>query len=84
MTTKQGIGGGAQSARWVFGSILFIQGFGSALTEAVWQSSFGVAGLLRAAGMPGWTDLVVGAVGAGLLAWALVQHRRRNVGAARG
>ncbi|MEV0258516.1 hypothetical protein AB0H82_30175 [Streptomyces sp. NPDC050732] len=54
----------------LFGFILVVQGFGSAITEAGWDSSFGVSALLREAGAPGWTDLVVGAVGCALLAAA--------------
>lgn len=61
-----------QRTRWLLGVILLVQGFGSALTEALWSTSFGVAGLLRGAGLPQWTDLVVGAVGAVLLGWAQV------------
>ncbi|MCQ8771202.1 hypothetical protein [Streptomyces telluris] len=61
-----------QRTRRLLGVILFVQGFGSALTEALWNTSFGVAGLLRGAGLPQWTDLVVGAVGAILLGWAQV------------
>ncbi|MFE0045594.1 hypothetical protein [Streptomyces albireticuli] len=62
--------GNGQRTRWLLGVILFVQGFGSALTEALWSTSFGVAGLLRGAGLPRWTDLAVGALGAVLLAWA--------------
>lgn len=51
----------------LFGFILLVQGFGSAITEAGWDSSFGVSALLRKAGAPGWTDLVVGVVGCALL-----------------
>ncbi|MFG2225249.1 hypothetical protein [Streptomyces sp. NPDC048644] len=63
---------GRQRARWLAGSILFVQGFGSALSEAIWSTSFGVAGLLRGAGLPQWTDLAIGTVGAALIGWALV------------
>ncbi|WP_247746013.1 hypothetical protein [Streptomyces oryzae] len=61
----------------LFSAILVVQGFGSAITEAGWDTSFGVAGLLRAAQLPGWTTLLVGAVGVGLLA---VAARRRYAG----
>ncbi|GAA4056527.1 hypothetical protein [Actinomadura miaoliensis] len=73
---------GWQSARWILGTVLFVQGFGSAVTQALADTSFGVAGLLRAAGLPQWTDLVVGAAGLALLVWALVRRgaqRRTHV-----
>lgn len=72
--TKQQCGTSWQRPRWLLGAILFVQGFGSALSQALWSTSFGVASLLRAAGLPQWTDLAVGAVGALLLGWALVTH----------
>ncbi|MEU7528182.1 hypothetical protein AB0A74_20810 [Saccharothrix sp. NPDC042600] len=64
------------TALWVLGGVLFVQGFGSAVTEALWHTSFGVSALLRAAGAPPWSDFVVGALGVALLAWALVRTRR--------
>ncbi|MGV2916662.1 hypothetical protein [Streptomyces alfalfae] len=64
----------------LFGIILLVQGFGSALTEAAWDTGFGVAAVLRGAGAPAWTDLVVGALGCALLAAAV---RRRFTGTAR-
>ncbi|MFK4064432.1 hypothetical protein [Streptomyces sp. NPDC029674] len=54
----------------LFGVILLVQGFGSAITESAWDTSFGVSAVLRKAGAPGWTDLVVGAAGCALLAAA--------------
>ncbi|MFE0178805.1 hypothetical protein ACFWZ2_41525 [Streptomyces sp. NPDC059002] len=54
----------------LFGFILLVQGFGSAITESGWGTSFGVSAVLREAGAPGWTDLVVGALGCALLAAA--------------
>ncbi|MEV0121422.1 hypothetical protein AB0I16_07655 [Streptomyces sp. NPDC050703] len=63
----------------LFGIILLAQGFGSALTEAAWDTAFGVAALLREAGAPAWTDLVVGVLGCVLLAVAV---RRRSTGTA--
>ncbi|MFD4635445.1 hypothetical protein ACFVYR_35455 [Streptomyces sp. NPDC058284] len=54
----------------LFGFILLIQGFGSAITEAGWDTGFGVSAVLREAGAPAWTDLVVGALGCALLAAA--------------
>ncbi|MFI9384474.1 hypothetical protein [Kutzneria sp. NPDC052558] len=67
----------AQGVRITVGLILFVQGIGSAITDAVWHSSFGVAGLLRAAGAPEWTELTVGGVGAALLIWAMIVWRVR-------
>ncbi|MFJ8462415.1 hypothetical protein [Streptomyces swartbergensis] len=63
-----------QGLLWLFGAILAIQGFGSAITEAGWNTSFGVAGLLRAAHVPEWGTLLVGCAGAALLATA-ARHR---------
>ncbi|MGK5555539.1 hypothetical protein ACSNOI_28370 [Actinomadura kijaniata] len=67
-----------QGARWVLGAVLFVQGFGSAATQALAGTSFGVAGLLRAAGLPPWSDLAVGAAGAALLGWALARRGARR------
>ncbi|MGK5672341.1 hypothetical protein ACSNOB_05785 [Micromonospora sp. URMC 106] len=75
MTPSQKDGGAAQQARWLLGVLLLVQGFGSALTEALRGTSFGVAGLLRAAGLPEWTDYLVGAAGAVLLVWAALRWR---------
>lgn len=73
---------GWQSARWVIGLVLFVQGFGSAITESLWHTGFGVAALLRSTGLPQWTDLLLGAAGAGLLVWATARARsRRKTGA---
>ncbi|MGI5350129.1 hypothetical protein ACQEU8_18380 [Streptomyces sp. CA-250714] len=58
----------------LFGAILVIQGFGSAITEAGWDTSFGVAGLLRAAHLPEWVTLLVGVAGTALLATAARRH----------
>jgi len=63
---------------FVLGAILLVQGVGSAITEANWHSSFGVAGLLRWAGAPQWADLAIGVAGAALLIWALVVWRTRS------
>ncbi len=68
----------AQSARWLFGTLLLVQGFGSAITEALSGTSFGVAGLLRAAGLPHGTDFVLGGAGAVLLGWALAWRITRK------
>lgn len=76
-------GSGGQSARWILGTLLLVQGFGSAATQELADTSFGVAGLLRAAGLPQWTDLLLGAAGAVLLTWALIWHRARARGRAR-
>ncbi|MER7185504.1 hypothetical protein ABT404_39605 [Streptomyces hyaluromycini] len=63
-----------QGLLWLFGAILVIQGFGSAVTEAGWGTSFGVAGLLRAARMPEWVTLLVGFAGMALLGMAARRH----------
>ncbi|GGS74999.1 hypothetical protein [Streptomyces violaceus] len=63
-----------QGLLWLFGAILTVQGFGSAITEAGWNSSFGVGGLLRAAHVPEWGTLLVGCAGAALLATAARRH----------
>lgn len=78
-----GSGKPVPAVQWVLGAVLVVQGFGSAVTEALWQTSFGVSGLLRAAGAPAWSDLVVGALGTALLVHGLI---RRETGkrAARG
>jgi hypothetical protein len=71
----------AQSVRWLLGTLLLVQGFGSAITEALRGTSFGVAGLLRAAGLPHWTDFVLGGAGMVLLMWALawwITHKSRQ------
>ncbi|MFI1252483.1 hypothetical protein ACH4U6_01580 [Streptomyces netropsis] len=70
--TRQHSHSGWRRTRWLLGAILFVQGFGSALTEALWSTSFGMAGLLRGAGLPQWSDLAVGAIGAVLLGCAQV------------
>ena len=67
-----------QGLLWLFGAILAIQGFGSAVTEAGWDTSFGVAGLLRAAHVPEWGTLLVGFAGAALLATAARLHHARR------
>ncbi|MFF8656090.1 hypothetical protein [Streptomyces huasconensis] len=58
----------------LFGLILLVQGFGSAITEAAWDTAFGVSALLREAHAPAWTDLLVGVAGCVLLAVA-ARHR---------
>ncbi|GHD09536.1 hypothetical protein GCM10010313_30420 [Streptomyces violarus] len=63
-----------QGLLWLFGAILTVQGFGSAITEAAWNTSFGVAGLLQAAHVPEWGTLLVGCAGAALLATAARRH----------
>ncbi|MER5441530.1 hypothetical protein [Streptomyces sp. NPDC002790] len=63
---------------WLFGAILVVQGFGSAATEAGWNTSFGVAGLLRAAHLPEWTALLIGLAGAALLGVAARSHFARR------
>lgn len=67
-----------QGLLWLFGAILAIQGFGSAITEAGWDTSFGVAGLLRAAHMPEWATLLVGFAGLALLGVAARRHYARR------
>lgn len=78
MKTTQTQRSTAQSARWLLGTLLLVQGFGSALTQALSSTSFGVAGLLRAAGLPHWTDFVLGGAGAVLLMWALAWRITRK------
>ncbi|MFI7020782.1 hypothetical protein [Streptomyces sp. NPDC050164] len=72
-----------QGLLWLFGAILAIQGFGSAITEAGWNTSFGVAGLLRAAHVPEWGTLLVGCAGAALLATAARRHFAKSRGRGR-
>ncbi|MFI6502938.1 hypothetical protein [Nonomuraea typhae] len=67
----------AVKALWLVGVLFAVQGFGSAITEARWGTSFGVAALLRAAGVPGWADLVIGAIGGLALLAALYRTVRR-------
>jgi hypothetical protein len=76
MTERRPRGDSWQGARWVLGTVLLLQGFGSAATEALWNTGFGAAGMLRAAGLPHWTDFAVGAAGAALLVWAAARTRR--------
>ncbi|GAA3263921.1 hypothetical protein [Nonomuraea helvata] len=64
-------------ALWLAGALFAVQGFGSAITEAQWGTSFGVAGILRAVGVPGWADLVLGTVGAVFLLLAAYRAVRR-------
>ncbi|NSC25074.1 MULTISPECIES: hypothetical protein [Streptomyces] len=81
---KQTKGAGSDSVQgllWLFGAILVVQGFGSAVTEAGWDTSFGVSGLLRAAHVPVWGTLVVGVAGVALLgAAARRRHREKRAG----
>lgn len=67
-----------QGLLWLFGALLVIQGFGSAITEAGWNTSFGVAGLLRAAHVPEWGALLVGCAGTALLATAARRHYTKS------
>ncbi|MFJ9179602.1 PEP-CTERM sorting domain-containing protein [Streptomyces sp. NPDC102360] len=69
--------GSGQGLLWLFGAILVVQGFGSAVTEAGWDTSFGVAALMRAAHVPEWATLLVGLAGLALLGMAA---RRRRAG----
>ncbi|MEU8890220.1 hypothetical protein [Streptomyces sp. NPDC048442] len=82
MTSGRAVSGtgkpGGQTALWIVGTLFFVQGFGSALTESVWGTSFGVAALLREAGVPAASDWVVGAVGGVLLVWAGVRWGARR------
>ncbi|MCX4834583.1 hypothetical protein OG746_38435 [Streptomyces sp. NBC_01016] len=63
---------------WLFGAILVVQGFGSAITEAGWDTTFGVSALLRAAHLPEWTTLLVGLAGVVLLGMAARSHYARR------
>ncbi|MFC4471356.1 hypothetical protein ACFPH6_43890 [Streptomyces xiangluensis] len=67
-----------QGLLWLFGAVLAIQGFGSAITEAGWDTSFGVAGILRAAHVPEWGTFLVGLAGVALLVVAAHRHRTRR------
>ncbi|SDI42129.1 hypothetical protein SAMN05421505_15019 [Sinosporangium album] len=64
-------------ALWLAGALFTVQGFGSAITEAHWGTSFGVAGILRAVGVPDWADLVLGTAGAVFLLIAAYRAVRR-------
>ncbi|MFD7294798.1 hypothetical protein ACFV9W_16060 [Streptomyces sp. NPDC059897] len=70
--------GSGQGLLWLFGAILAVQGFGSAVTEAGWGTSFGVAALMRAAHVPEWATLLVGLAGLVLLGVAARRHRARG------
>jgi hypothetical protein len=76
--SKESNGTSGQGLLWLFGAILAVQGFGSAITEAAWDTSFGVAGLLRAAHVPEWGAPAIGCAGAALLATAARRHHARN------
>ncbi|AHH98041.1 hypothetical protein [Kutzneria albida] len=66
MTSKN-----VRSALWIVGLLCLVQGFGSALTEVLWHTSFGVSGILIGLfGAPTWISWVIGVLGAVLLAWA--------------
>ncbi|MEU4703199.1 hypothetical protein [Nonomuraea dietziae] len=67
----------ADKTLWLAGVLFAVQGFGSAITEAQWDTSFGVAGILRAAGAPSWADLALGTVGAVFLLIAAYRAVRR-------
>lgn len=75
---KRSDSGSGQGLLWLFGFILVVQGFGSAVTEAGWDTSFGVAGLLRAAHMPERATLLVGIAGVALLGTAMRRHYGRK------
>jgi hypothetical protein len=75
---KKPRGDSGQGLLWLFGALLVVQGFGSAVTEAGWDTSFGVAGLMRAADMPVWTTLLVGLAGVVLLGVAARRHHARR------
>lgn len=69
---------GLLNTLWVVGVLFVVQGFGSALTEAVWHSSFGVSGvLIGGLGAPTSVSWAIGAAGVGLLVWATVLTTRR-------
>ncbi|WP_344428143.1 hypothetical protein [Amycolatopsis minnesotensis] len=63
-------GRGSRTALWVLAALFLVQGFGSAVTEAAWHSSFGVSGILVGMGAPVWSSWVIGGVGVILLACA--------------
>ncbi|WP_217561408.1 hypothetical protein [Streptomyces sp. GbtcB6] len=53
-------------------------GLGGDVAEAGWGTSFGVAGLLRAAHMPEWGTLLIGFAGVALLGTAARRHSTRR------
>ncbi len=70
--------GSLRTTLWIIGVLGTVQGFGSALTEAVWHSSFGVSGILIGGfGAPTWVSWVIGVVGAVTLLWAATLTARR-------
>ncbi|MCM6776424.1 hypothetical protein NDR87_20990 [Nocardia sp. CDC159] len=64
-----------QAVLWTVGLILLVQGFGSALTEALWQHSFGVSGILIHYGAPVWSSWIIGVVGLAVVGWAIRAER---------
>lgn len=63
-------GSAAQNTLWIIGAIFAVQGIGSAITEAVWHSSFGVSGILIHYGVPTWSSWIIGGIGVVTLACA--------------
>ncbi|WP_158886701.1 hypothetical protein [Amycolatopsis anabasis] len=64
-----------RTALWIVGVLLLVQGFGSALTESLWHSSFGVSGILVGLGAPTWISWVLGGAGVVVLAGAAAWRR---------
>ncbi|MBL1079159.1 hypothetical protein JK358_32620 [Nocardia sp. 2] len=61
----------AHNTWWIVAVILLVQGFGSAVTELVRHSSFGVSGILVGLGAPTWVSWPIGVAGLGLAVWLI-------------
>ena len=62
---------------WV-GIVLAVQGFGSFLTERMWDTKFGVTALLSD-DTPSWVSLAIGVVGLIILAFSATSRSRKSV-----
>ncbi|ARX88126.1 MULTISPECIES: hypothetical protein [Streptomyces] len=62
---------------WV-GIVLVVQGFGSFLTERIWDTKFGVTALLGD-DSPSWVGLAIGVVGLAVLAYCASSRSRKSV-----
>lgn len=68
--------GSSHNTWWIIAVILLVQGFGSGITEAFWQSSFGVSGILVGLGAPTWVSWPIGIAGLGLAAWLIADRSK--------